>query len=212
MFFLNWYHTHTDNIFLDGCWCTCNFSSTISWFFFIALTASWHWFYALWLVSMQSCWMIFLAHTANSSPLVVSSTIVLTYWFVAAKKNFLLHQKFPSVSNFHLLIVVAGIKVMNLLTSRSSWLHVLGLSFSSVNIAKYFVLPLFEDLSVGSKYCYHLAAFRSDWNKARSSIRRVASSTNAIKSAKLGSLLLPFHIANTCRFRLSLTCVKLCNH
>ena len=87
MFFLNWYHTHTDNIFLDGCWCTCNFSSTISWFFFIELTASWHWFYALWLVSMQFCWMIFLSHTANSSPLVVFSTIVLTYWFVAAKKK-----------------------------------------------------------------------------------------------------------------------------
>ena len=130
----------------------------------------------------------------------------------SSQKNFRKHQKLPSVSNFHLLIVVAGINVMNLLTNRSSWLHVLRLSFSSVNIAKYFVLPLFEDLSVGSKYCYHLAAFRSDWNKARSSIRRVASSTNAIKSAKLGSLLLPFHIANTCRFRLSLTCVKLCNH
>ena len=180
--------------------------------FLHCLTASWHWFYAIWLVSMQSCWMIFLAHTANSSPRVVSSTIVLTYWFVAAKKSFLLHQKLPSVSNSHLLIVVAGIKVMNLLTHRSSWLHVLRLSFSLVNIAKYFVLPLFEDLSVGSKYCYHLAAFRSDWNKARSSIRRVSSSTNVIKSAKLGSLLLPFLIANTCRFRISLTCVKLCNH
>ena len=130
----------------------------------------------------------------------------------SSQKNFRKHQKLPSVSNFHLLIVVAGINVMNLLTNRSSWLHVLRLSFSSVNIAKYFVLPLFEDLSVGSKYCYHLAAFRSDWNKAISSIRRVSSSTNAIKSAKLGSLLLPFLIANTCRFRLSLTFVKLCNH
>ena len=52
MFYLNWNHTHTDNIFLDGFWCTCNFSFTISWFFFTSLTASCHWLFATWLVFM----------------------------------------------------------------------------------------------------------------------------------------------------------------
>ena len=80
MFYLNWHHTHTDNISLDGCWCTCNFSSTISWLVFTALTAFCHWFFTLWLVSMQFCWMISLSHTANCSHQAVSSTIVLAYW------------------------------------------------------------------------------------------------------------------------------------
>ena len=61
----------------------------------------------------------------------------------------------------------------------------------------YFVLPLFEDLSVQSKYC-STALLE---NKGTST-RRVSSLTNAIKS--VGSLLLRFLIANTCRFHLFL--------
>ena len=75
------------------------------------------------------------------------------------------------------------------------------LSFSLVNITKYFVLPLFEDLSVRSKYCSTALL----GNKG-SPTRRVSSSTNAIKSAKLGPLLLRFLIASTYWFHLSLIC------
>ena len=150
---------------------------------------------------MQSCWMIFLAHKANSSPRAISSTMVVTYWFIITKTKFLLHQKLPSVSNFHLLISVASIKVMNLLAHRSSWLHLLQVVFFSDNVTKYFAVPLFKDLSVRPKY----------WSTAllenkRSSTRRVSASANAIKSAKFGSLLLRFRIANTCKFHLSLMC------
>ena len=123
MIFSNWHHTHTDDIFRDGCWCTCNFSCTISWLFFTTLTASCYWFFAFWLVCMHSCWVISLAHIANFSLRAVSSTKVLTYWFIATKAKILLPAKLSSVSNFHLLC--SKHQCHQFLASRTSWLHLL---------------------------------------------------------------------------------------
>ena len=145
--------------------------------------------------------MIFLAHTANYSPRVISSIMVLAYCFVVTKAKFLLHQELSSVSNFHLLIAVATIKVMNLLVNRGSWLLLLRLPFFLVNGTKCFVLPLVEDLSVRSKYCL-TSLLENKW----SSTRRISSSANAIKTAKLSFMLLRFLTANTCRFHLCLIC------
>ena len=154
MFYLNWYHAHTDNIFLDGCWCTCSFSSTLSWFFFTALTGFCNWFLALWVVSIQSCWIIFLTQTENSSPQAVSSIMVLANWFIATKTKFLLHQKLPSVSIFHLLIAVASIKFMDLLAQ-------------GILTALASGRPLLELTSQSTLYCPSLNVYQSDPNTAQ---------------------------------------------
>ena len=97
-------------------------------FFFTTLTASCYWFFAFWLVCMHSCWVISLAHIANFSLRAVSSTKVLTYWFIATKAKILLPAKLSSVSNFHLLC--SKHQCHQFLASRTSWLHLLQLFLS----------------------------------------------------------------------------------
>ena len=102
---------------------------------------------------MRFCWMIFLSHTSNSSTWAIYSTMVLTYWLIATKIKFLLHQKLPSVSNFHLLIALASINFMKLVAIGHIYCTYFRLSFSLVSFTKYFVLPLFQDFPVPYKYC-----------------------------------------------------------
>ena len=153
MFYLTWHHTHIDSTFPDVCWRTYNFPSIISWFLFTASSTSFHWFFAPSVVSMRFCWMILLWHTSNSSTWAIYSTMVLTYWLIVTKAKFLLHQKLPSVSNFHLLIALASINFMKLVAIGHLYCTYFRLSFSLVSFTKYFVLPLFQDFPVASKYC-----------------------------------------------------------
>ena len=102
---------------------------------------------------MWFCWMILLSHTLNSSTWAIYFTTVLTYWLIVTKTKFLLHQKLPSVSNSHLLIALASINFMKLVAIGHIYCTYFRLSFSLVSFTKYFVLPLFQDFPVASKYC-----------------------------------------------------------
>ena len=166
--------------------------------FFTVWTASCHWFFALWLVSIHSCWMIFLGHSK-----FFSSDCFFhygPYLLVHNNQNKFSASSETFFSNFRLHIAVASMKVMKFLAHRAYWLHLFLVALFWL-MSQSTLCCLFEDLSVWSKYCSTTLL-----ESKRSSAMRVSLSTNAINFAKLGSLLLRFLIADTCWFYLSLIC------
>lgn len=188
IFYLYWYHAHTDYILMDCRWCTCNLFSSFSWFLIVICYCSVDNVFPHHLYKCYSffSWCSFFHR--NSSKLDLSNQIRVCssagiccvnycyYWLHGSRSWFLLHIRH--------------------LDRTSSWLFC-----SSVLVVKYFIL-FCADSFVLSRY---ISTALLENKGSLTSI--VSFSTKAMMSDKLSPLRWCILMVNACLFLLPLMCL-----